>query len=102
MTTTAESARALGPRFFQEQDRLRGGPAPELCTPDYQAQIGSFPHMDRAGHEGFAVGFYAGIPDAMHTIDEVVAADDQVAVRFTINGTHTATFMGIPASGRRV
>ena len=31
--------RALGRRFFAEQDRRRGGPAPELCAPDVEGYI---------------------------------------------------------------
>jgi predicted ester cyclase len=32
----------------------------------------------------------------------VFATDDRVAVRFILNGVHTADFYGMPASGRRV
>jgi predicted ester cyclase len=32
----------------------------------------------------------------------VFASGEQVAVRFTLNGTHTGAFFGIPPSGRRV
>ena len=58
--------------------------------------------MDRAGHERFAAGFYAGIPDAHHAIGEVFATDSRVAVRFVIHGTHTGSFFGIPPTGRPV
>ena len=93
---------ALGRLFFAEQDRVRGGPVPELCAPEYSASIGGNPKMDRSGHEGFSLAFYAGFPDARHEIVDVFATDDRVAVRFVIHGTHTGPFFGIPASGRRV
>ena len=99
---TIASNRALGRRFFQEQDQLRGGPAERLCAPDYEATIGGNPPTNRAGHEAFARGFYAGFPDAMHDIEEVFATDHQVAVRFVIHGTHTGNFFGIPPTGRPV
>jgi predicted ester cyclase len=99
---TVEANRMLGRRFFQEQDRLRGGPAEALCAPEYVAIIGGNPPMNRAGHEGFAIGFYAGFPDASHHIEEVFATGDRVAVRFVIHGTHTGNFFGIPATGRPV
>ena len=35
------------------------------------------------------------------TIHGVLAADGKVAVRFTNSGTHTGTFMGAPATGKR-
>ncbi len=94
--------RELGRAFFQAQDRLRGGPAEELCATEYEAILGGNPPMNRAGHEAFARGFYAGLPDAMHEIDDVFATADRVAVRFIIRGTHSGNFFGIPASGRPV
>ena len=97
-----ETTRSLGPRFFQEQDRLRGGPADELCAPNYQAFIGDNPPMNLAGHQQFAKAFYAGFPDIGHTIDDVVADRSRAAVRFTLRGTHTADFMGIPATGKPI
>lgn len=93
---------ALGRRFFAEQDRLKGGPAAELCAADYQAVIGGNPPMDRDGHEMFANAFYAAFPDMTHTVEESFADGDRVAVRFTLRGTHTAPFFGIPATGRSV
>jgi steroid delta-isomerase-like uncharacterized protein len=97
-----ESNRALGRRFFGEQDRLKGGPAPELCAKDYTARIGGNPAMDRAGHEGFARAFYGAFPDIHHEVEIAVAEEDAVAVRFVLHGTHTAPFFGIPATNRKV
>jgi predicted ester cyclase len=101
-TTATLSNRDIARAFFAEQDRLRGSLAPALCHPQYQAFLAGNPPMDRAGHEQLLLGFYAGIPDAQHTVDEVFADGDSVAVRFTIRGTHTGNFFGIPASNRPV
>ena len=35
------------------------------------------------------------------TLEDIVAEDDRVAVRWTQSGTHVADFLGIPATGRR-
>ena len=102
MTMGTLTLTELGRRFFEEQDRLRGGPAPELCAPDYRATIGGNPPMPREGHEAFAVAFYAAFPDIRHTIEDVFATDDKVAVRFVLRGTHTGSFFGIPPTGRPV
>src|SRR5262245_61972417 len=91
---------ALCREFFAEQDRLRGGPAPMHCGPEYTVTIGSNPPMDRAGHEAFAVGFYAGFPDALHHIDDVFATTDRTFIRAILHGTHTGNFFGIPATGK--
>jgi predicted ester cyclase len=105
MTTSSsasliEANRALGRRFFEEQDRTRGGPAPSLCAPGYRAMLGGNPPLDRAGHEGFAHAFYGAFPDMRHEVEEVFATEDRVAVRFVLRGSHTGSFFGMPATGR--
>jgi predicted ester cyclase len=107
MMTTSESPaaaanRELGARFFAEQDRLKGGPAEALCTAGYQAYLGGNPPVDRAGHEYFATAFYAAFEGLHHTIEDVFATDDRIAVRFALKGRHTGAFFGIPASGKEV
>jgi predicted ester cyclase len=100
MASVVEINEALGRRFFEAQDRLRGGPVEELCAPEYQAFIGGYPAMDRAGHEGFAKAFYAGFPDMTHQVDQIIATETRVIVRFVLRGTHTGSLFGIPPSGR--
>jgi predicted ester cyclase len=58
--------------------------------------------MPFAGHEAFARGFYAGFPDAIHTVEETIASEDRVVVRFVLRATHTGSFFGIPATGRAI
>jgi len=50
-------------------------------------------HRVRALREAF--------PDVRFVLDEVVAENDIVAVRYRWEGTHSGTFLGIPATGRR-
>jgi predicted ester cyclase len=95
-------AAAVGRRFFEEQDRVRGGPVPELCAPGYTAVLGGNPPMDRSGHEMFSKAFYSAFPDLTHTVDEAFGTSDRVAVRFTLRGTQQAPFMGIPATNRKI
>jgi steroid delta-isomerase-like uncharacterized protein len=102
LSTVVETNAALGHAFFAEQDRGRGGPSAALCAPTYTVTIGSNPPMDRAGHESFAIGFYAGFPDAMHEIDDVFATNDRAFVRAILRGTHTGSFFGIPATGKTI
>src|SRR5262245_8263371 len=102
MSETAVAGRELGRRFFAEQDRLRGGPAEALCAPDYGAHLGGNPPMPRDGHEAFSLAFYAAFPDLHHTIEDVFADGNRVAVRFVLHGTHRGSFFGIPATGRTV
>jgi predicted ester cyclase len=96
-----EQNRAVAHRFFAEQDRLRGGPADDLCAPGYTARLAGNT-LDLAGHKGFAAMFYAAFPDLRHTVEAVAAEEDRAAVRFTLTGTHTGDFVGMPPSGRPI
>ena len=100
VVSAVEANQALGRQFFEEQDRLRGGPAEALCAPGYEVVLGGFPAMNREGHEGFAKAFYAGFPDMKHHFEQVIATDSAVVVRFVRRGTHTGHLSGIPPSGR--
>jgi predicted ester cyclase len=97
-----ETTRALARRFFTEQDRLRGGPAEELCAPGYTAHLAGGPPLDYSGHRVFAAAFYAAFPDLRHHVELVAAQEDQAAVRFILQGTHTGDFMGMPPTGRPI
>lgn len=101
-TDRAAANESLARQFFAAQDRLRGGPDPALCAPDYTAELGGGPAMPREGHEGFAIAFYAGFPDTRHELVNVFATDSAAAVRFVLRGTHTGTLFGIPATQRPV
>jgi steroid delta-isomerase-like uncharacterized protein len=46
---------------------------------------------------------YAGrLPDIQAHIEDIVAAQDKVAVRVRFRGTHAGEFLGFPATGRTV
>ena len=89
-------------RFFEEQDRLRGGPAEELCAEGYTAYMGSFPPVGLEGHKGFAAAFYTAFPDMSHTLQDAIAEDNRVVLRFDITGTNTGNFIGAPPTGNAV
>lgn len=97
-TELKETARA----FFEEQDRLRGGPADELCADGYRAFLAGFPAMDLDAHKRFAADFYASFPDLTHRVDEVVAAGDRAVLRLRLTGTNDGSFMGAPPSGKPI
>lgn len=98
----SEQSKATVRRFIEEQDRLRGGPADELCADDYIAYMAGFPPMDLEGHKAFSAVFYAAFPDLRHNVEELVAEGDRVAVRIRFTGTNTESFMGHSASGKAV
>lgn len=42
------------------------------------------------------------MPDVKWTAEEIIADGNKVMVRFTMSGTHTNPFMGMPATGRPI
>lgn len=61
-------------------------------TPTYGAE--SFKRRARAVHEAFS--------DIETTLDDLVTEDPRIAWRWSLTGTHTATFAGVAATGKRV
>ncbi len=54
------------------------------------------------GVEGFVKEFLAAFPDLQHTVEEMVAEGNRVAVRFSARGTHTGRWRQYPATGKVV
>ena len=57
------------------------------------------------GRETWLHGFEmmkAAFPDLEVHVDDLVAAEDKVAVRLTLRGTHSGEFQGVPATGRTI
>jgi steroid delta-isomerase-like uncharacterized protein len=51
--------------------------------------------------QGFEMMKHA-FPDLQAHIEDIVAAQDKVAVRLRFRGTHCGEFLGIPATGRTI
>ncbi len=47
-------------------------------------------------------GIRAAFPDIKWVVEEQIEDAEKVVTRFTWSGTHQATFLGVPATGRRV
>jgi predicted ester cyclase len=51
------------------------------------------------GVEKFISEFLRSFPDLQHTLEEMIAEGDQVAVRFRARGTHSGTWLRFAPSG---
>lgn len=64
------------------------------------------PAPDQApGPEGFIqffTEFRTAFPDLKIAVEQMVADDDNVAIAYTVTGTHQGDFLGIPATGRQI
>jgi predicted ester cyclase len=76
------------------------GPLDALAAPSYVSYFPGMPPMDRDATKEYGDAFYAACPGLRHSIDEVVADGDVVAVRLTARGTHTQPFGPIQPAGR--
>ena len=96
-----ENNKALVRNFF-ERANLEGRTPVELCTPGFTAHIGGIPAMDLQAFQQWQARYYAAFSDTRITIEDMVAEDDRVAWRGVTRATHTAEFMGTPASGKQI
>ncbi len=72
----------------------------ELFAQDYVFHDPHFPLSGRDELKGFATALRDGFSEIHLKIDDLVSEGDRVVKRFTLTGTHTADFMGIPPSGK--
>lgn len=73
-------------------------------SPDIVIHYAEMPeplHGREIWQQGFEL-MRRAFPDLEAHIDDIVAANDKIALRLTLSGTHREEFQGIPATGRRV
>ena len=58
-------------------------------------------HEGRKAVRNLYAAFFHGFPDLKFAITHVHVADDAIPVEMLLSGTHTDTWRGIPATGRR-
>ena len=56
----------------------------------------------RDGIRGLWNDFLTGFPDLHSTVDEMVSQGDKLVLRWTVRGTHTGVFWGVPASNNKI
>ena len=74
----------------------------ELLAPNFTGHgFGPGP-LDREGYEGFVSEHRETFPDLTFALDDVLAEDDRVAVRWTRTGTQEQSVMGVEPTGNRI
>jgi steroid delta-isomerase-like uncharacterized protein len=75
----------------------------ELVAPEVVVQIAGIPELlrGRAAFQEWAESYLSGWKSEL-TIDHVIAEKDSVAIRWTMRGTHTGDYAGLPATGADV
>ena len=75
-----------------------------FTAPDLIINLAELPgprHGQQVWREGFEL-MKRAFPDLRAHIEDIVAADDRVALRLRFRGTHSGEFLGIPATGHPV
>jgi steroid delta-isomerase-like uncharacterized protein len=107
MTPQSESPQANAALVIESFEALNAGDAEMLRTrvaPDLVMHFAGAPEPSH-GRETWRMGLdmmKRAFPDLEAHIDDVVAAEDRVAVRVSFRGTHAGEFQGIPATGRTI
>jgi len=79
-------------------DALTDVVSEELRTPKIMPGIPTGIEGAKVAHQIMLAGF----PDYQTVIDDLIAEGDKVVARITMSGTHTGSFIGIPATGKYV
>ena len=71
---------------------------------DASAVLHGYPGVEpgRASIRAFYEGFWVAFPGSQLGFEDVLAAGDEVAVRFVVDAVHGGPFQGLPPTGKRV
>lgn len=102
-----ETTKAIARRFFEEiWNRGNLAAADELLAPHVVLHIPGQPEADIMGlaayKERVITYLRTAFPDLQSTIEEMVAEEDKVAVRWTWRATHRGEFWGIAPTGKQI
>ena len=89
---------------FQAFNAGDAGECLARIAPDLIINLAELPepqHGREVWRQGFDMMRHA-FPDLQAYIEDIVAAQDKVAVRLRFRGTHSGEFLGFPATGRTV
>ncbi len=74
----------------------------EVFSADLVAHLGEHSVRGIRVMRDYVTAFHAAFPDVRYSIEDEIAEDDRIAVRWRWEGTHRGQFQGIAPTGRRV
>ena len=99
--TTTERNAQLVLKFIHMIDGQQFDAVETLLSPDFHLYF-SGQQFDREETMALIRGVYHSFADFKHEVHETHAVDDRVILRIVDHATHTGTFEGVPATGRRI
>jgi len=100
---SAVGIKALVAHFFEEVNRGEAAAMEaidELFSPDFVFHSATGEDMGLGDFKRHLSESFSAFPDLHFTLDDIVAEGSKVASRFTMSGTHTGGFTGIPPTNR--
>ena len=98
---STEQNKAIARRFIEEASK-NTALFDELLAPNYVLYFSAAPEPIRgieAAKQLNAV-YRNAFPDFVTSVEQMVAEGDKVVVRWSVHGTHTGDFQGIPPTGK--
>jgi steroid delta-isomerase-like uncharacterized protein len=104
MTTPADHRERIERLFEGVWNGENPAVADELVAPDYVIHDRELAAEMRGPelYRELAAGTREAFPDAEFVVEDAVAADDRVALRWTMTGTHEGAAFGVDPTGREV
>jgi steroid delta-isomerase-like uncharacterized protein len=90
---------SIGALNAGDTERLLAVVAPDIVI--HYAEMPEPLHGRETWQQGFEL-MRRAFPDLEAHVDDLVAAEDKVAIRVSFRGTHQGEFQGIPATGRTI
>jgi steroid delta-isomerase-like uncharacterized protein len=90
---------SIGALNAGDTERLLAVVAPDIVI--HYAEMPEPLHGREIWQQGFEL-MQRAFPDLEAHVDDLVAAEDKVAIRVSFRGTHRGEFQGIPATGRKI
>ena len=97
---SADDNKALVGHFYEQLDAKNFDVYDGACSPGFLSHFpGSDAPQKANDRKQIFTLFYDAFPDLRHSIEDMIAEGDTVAVRLTVRGTHQSKFMNIPPTG---
>ena len=75
----------------------------EICAPNFvKHAIPPSPDYGIEGSKQSVIMLREAFPDIKYTVEDMIEEGDKIVARWTAQGTHKGSFMGIPSTGKQV
>ena len=101
---SAEESKAIVRRYLGVYEQGNIELLDELLAPDYINHTPATPDLPTGpeGVKGVVTMFRSAMLDLRVVVEDMIAEDDKVAVRYTLEGTHEGELFGVPPTGQRL